>query len=261
MLFAAGGENVYSSEVEAVLSAHPQVQQAAVFGVPNTVMGEMVHAAIVLHPSAVPITSQQLIKWCHESLASYKCPTTVHLMPELPLTGSGKVLKTALKAALAAGGPRRALEAPKHAALKPQHAANAVITNDSTPAQASAAMLAVGSDASATDGKRTASGPAVKDPSAAASTAASAPAAPSAAAPAAAGGMEPGVPATDQLEALVLKFANKEGLPVQADLQLDAAKCYLLVVPDWPSFTQQVGFAILTLAWCISCVCLFFNGE
>ena len=46
---SAGGENVYCSEVEAVVSAHPEVLQAAAFGMPNSIMGEMVHSAVVLH--------------------------------------------------------------------------------------------------------------------------------------------------------------------------------------------------------------------
>ena len=100
-----GGENVYCSEVEAVLSAHPQVLQAAVFGMPNAVMGEMVHAAIVLcHRLSTPVTPQQLIAWCHSQLAQYKCPTVVHIVEELPTTGSGKVLKNVLRATFTRGG-------------------------------------------------------------------------------------------------------------------------------------------------------------
>jgi len=86
-----GGENVYCSEVEAVLSAHPQVLQAAAFGMPNAVMGEMVHSAIVLRqPSITPVTPQVIITWCQSQLAIYKCPTSVHIVDELPTTGSGR---------------------------------------------------------------------------------------------------------------------------------------------------------------------------
>jgi acyl-CoA synthetase (AMP-forming)/AMP-acid ligase II len=47
-----GSENVYSSEVEGALAAHPAVLQAAAFGVPNAALGELVHAAVVLRPGA-----------------------------------------------------------------------------------------------------------------------------------------------------------------------------------------------------------------
>lgn len=233
----AGGENVYSSEVEAVLSAHPQVQQAAVFGVPNTVMGEMVHAAVVLQPSAAPVTSQELIKWCHASLAAYKCPTTVHLMPELPLTGSGKVLKTALKAALASGGPKRAVEATQHGGIA-QRAGN------QTPATTSANTGAAGRASSVM------SSSAVIDVKAAA-----------AAAPAA-GALEPVVSA-HQLETLVTQFAQEAKLPMQTGVELDAARCYLLVVPDWADFIEQVGSlkTVTALSCCICIICLAYTSH
>ena len=100
-----GGENVYCSEVEAVLSAHPQVLQAAAFGMPNAVMGEMVHSAIVLRqPSITPVTPQAIITWCQSQLAIYKCPTSVHIVDELPTTGSGKMLKNVLRATFSKGG-------------------------------------------------------------------------------------------------------------------------------------------------------------
>lgn len=118
----AGGENVYCSEVEAVLSAHPQVLQAAVFGMPNSVMGEMVHAAIVpRQPPSTPVTPQHLIAWCHSQLALYKCPTAVHIIEELPTTGSGKVLKNMLRATFTRGSSSAAaataLASPAAAAL------------------------------------------------------------------------------------------------------------------------------------------------
>ena len=96
----AGGENVYCSEVEAVLSAHSQILQAAVFGVPNSIMGEMVHAALVLRQTALvnPIAPQEVIAWCQANLATYKCPTAVHFADEMPTTGSGKVQKNVLRA-------------------------------------------------------------------------------------------------------------------------------------------------------------------
>lgn len=96
---------MYCSEVEAVLSAHPQVLQAAAFGMPNAIMGEMVHSAIVLRqPLTTPLTPQAVITWCQSQLALYKCPTSVHIIDELPTSGSGKVLKNVLRATFSKGG-------------------------------------------------------------------------------------------------------------------------------------------------------------
>lgn len=108
----AGGENVYCSEVEAVLSAHPQVLQAAAFGMPNAIMGEMVHSAIVLRePPVNHVTPQAIITWSQSQLALYKCPTSVHIVDELPTTGSGKVLKSVLRATFSKGGASAAAAA------------------------------------------------------------------------------------------------------------------------------------------------------
>ena len=95
---------MYCSEVEAVLSAHPQVLQAAAFGMPNSIMGEMVHSAVVLRHPTVSVTPQDIITWCQSQLAPYKCPTTVHIVAELPTTGSGKVLKNVLRATFSQRG-------------------------------------------------------------------------------------------------------------------------------------------------------------
>lgn len=95
---------MYCSEVEAVLSAHPQVLQAAAFGMPNSIMGEMVHSAVVLRHPTVPVTPQDIITWCQSQLAPYKCPTTMHIVAELPTTGSGKVLKNVLRATFSQRG-------------------------------------------------------------------------------------------------------------------------------------------------------------
>jgi hypothetical protein len=102
---------VYCSEVEAVLHSHPDVAQAAVFGIPNTVMGELVAAAVVLRPGADAAAaggvSGALVQWCRARLAHYKVPAQVHVVEALPATGSGKVLKTALRETFvaAAGAP------------------------------------------------------------------------------------------------------------------------------------------------------------
>lgn len=219
---------MYSSEVEAVLSAHPQIQQAAVFGIPNPIMGEMVHAAVVLHSNSPAVTSQQLIKWCHASLAAYKCPTSVHLMPELPLTGSGKVLKTALRASFAKGPVPKATPAVLTAAQASQ-------TAQHNAAQHSAAQASQTAQHSEEEAKENRSAVATAtSASAAASTKPSS-------------GSGDVTVARCDLERLVVQFVEKEHMPVQIGSPLDAAKCYLIVVPDWSLFLHQVRHLLSTL--------------
>ena len=98
-----GGENVYSVEVERVLADHPAVLYCAVYGVPNDLLGELVKAVVVLQPGALsqPAASvtTSLRQHCAQSLADFKCPRLIQLMPleQLPLTGSGKVAKAELR--------------------------------------------------------------------------------------------------------------------------------------------------------------------
>jgi len=95
-MILVGAENVYSSEVETVLHAHPSVHQAAVFGIPNGVLGEMVAAVVVLRPEH-EANSEDLKQWCDEKLAYFKRPVVVHVVDQMPITGSGKILKTKLR--------------------------------------------------------------------------------------------------------------------------------------------------------------------
>jgi acyl-CoA synthetase (AMP-forming)/AMP-acid ligase II len=96
-MIISGGENVYGGEVESVLRGHPAVAQAAVVGVPDAHWGEAVHAVLVLKPGSAPIAGELLRDWCRERLAGYKCPRGFSFVPELPLSGAGKVLKSVLR--------------------------------------------------------------------------------------------------------------------------------------------------------------------
>lgn len=96
-MIITGGENVYGAEVETVLRGHPAVAQAAVVGVPDARWGEAVHAVVVLRPGTAPIAGDVLREWCRQRLAGYKCPRAVSFVPELPLSGAGKVLKSVLR--------------------------------------------------------------------------------------------------------------------------------------------------------------------
>ena len=93
-IIITGGENVYPVEVERVLNTHPLVSQAIVIGVPDERWGETVKA-VVIATQAVEATD--LIDYCREYLAHYKCPTTVAFVDSFPLNAAGKILKRELR--------------------------------------------------------------------------------------------------------------------------------------------------------------------
>ena len=103
-MIISGGENVYPSEVEAVIGAHPAVRDVAVVGVPDDKWGEAVQAVVVLHPGAA-VGEAELLAWCRERVAGYKRPRAVHFVDEsrLPRTATGKVQHRVLRERLAAG--------------------------------------------------------------------------------------------------------------------------------------------------------------
>jgi long-chain acyl-CoA synthetase len=91
-----GGMNVYPREIEDVLLMHPAVSMAAVIGVTDERLGEEVKAFIVRRPGA-SVTEDELVQWSKEQLAAYKYPRLVEFRDSLPMGGTGKVLKRALK--------------------------------------------------------------------------------------------------------------------------------------------------------------------
>ncbi len=94
-MIITGGENVYSTEVEDVLSRHPAVMQAAVFGIPDAVWGEAVHATLQV---GYEVEVRELISFCRKFIAGYKVPKTFDVTYDpLPLSGPGKVLKRELR--------------------------------------------------------------------------------------------------------------------------------------------------------------------
>jgi long-chain acyl-CoA synthetase len=98
------GYNVYPTEVEAVLARYPGVAMATVFGVPDAVRGQEVHAAVV--PSyGAEVDPDAVVAYMKEHVAAYKYPRVVHVSADLPLGPSGKVLKRELTARYA---PRHA---------------------------------------------------------------------------------------------------------------------------------------------------------
>lgn len=95
-MIVSGGLNIYSKEVELCLAEHPAVEDAAVFGVPDSEFGEAVSACVQLKAGKTA-TAEALIEHCRERIASYKKPRHVHLVAELPKTGTGKIMKAELK--------------------------------------------------------------------------------------------------------------------------------------------------------------------
>ncbi|HVM07432.1 MAG TPA: fatty acid--CoA ligase [Acidimicrobiales bacterium] len=105
-MIVSGGENVYPAEIENVLMAHPAVADVGVIGVPHDKWGETVKAMVVKADGADP-TSEELIAYCRERLAGFKCPTSIDFIDALPRNPSGKILKRELREPFWAGRERR----------------------------------------------------------------------------------------------------------------------------------------------------------
>jgi acyl-CoA synthetase (AMP-forming)/AMP-acid ligase II len=96
-----GGNNIYPTDVEAVLLEHPAVQEAAVVGVPHEVLGEDVAGFVVLRPSAEgSVTPAELVDFCSQRLIGFKVPRRIEILSELPRNATGKVLKHQLAASV-----------------------------------------------------------------------------------------------------------------------------------------------------------------
>jgi acyl-CoA synthetase (AMP-forming)/AMP-acid ligase II len=93
----SGGENVSSIEVEDCLFSHPAVAEVAVIGVPDAKWGETVKALVVCAPGA-SATEEELISYCRDRLAHYKCPTSIEVRDVLARTATGKLQKFKLRA-------------------------------------------------------------------------------------------------------------------------------------------------------------------
>ena len=96
-LILRGGYSVVPGEIEAVLLTHPAVAEAAVVGVRHAELGEEIAAFVTLRPAAAA-RADDLIAHCRERLAAFKYPRRVTIMPELPKSPTGKVLKSRLPA-------------------------------------------------------------------------------------------------------------------------------------------------------------------
>jgi acyl-CoA synthetase (AMP-forming)/AMP-acid ligase II len=97
-LVKASGYSVFPAEVEALMYEHPAVEEVAVIGVPDPYRGENIKAFIILRPQYKgAVKEEEIIAWAKEKMAAYKYPRIVEFVDELPKTGSGKILKRALR--------------------------------------------------------------------------------------------------------------------------------------------------------------------
>jgi fatty-acyl-CoA synthase/long-chain acyl-CoA synthetase len=101
-MIISGGMNIYPAEIEAALELHPDIYEAAVFGIPSEEWGEVVHAVVVLRAGS-SIGGEEIQAFARDHLARYKIPRSFAFSDELPKTGSGKVLKRELRAPYWAG--------------------------------------------------------------------------------------------------------------------------------------------------------------
>lgn len=91
-----GGEKVFAPEVEEVLLSHPAIQDAALVGIADPLLGEEVKAFLVKNPGT-EISAEAVIQHCQGKLASFKIPRKVEFLDELPRNSMGKTLKYLLK--------------------------------------------------------------------------------------------------------------------------------------------------------------------
>ena len=98
-MIISGGVNIYPQEVEGLLIGHPKVVDVAVFGIPNTDFGEEVKAVVQLMDpdQASPALQAELIAYCRENMADYKCPRSIDFVDELPRLPTGKLYKKLLR--------------------------------------------------------------------------------------------------------------------------------------------------------------------
>ena len=98
-MIISGGVNIYPQEVEGLLIGHPKVVDVAVFGIPNTDFGEEVKAVVQLTDFAQASDELQaeLIAYCRENMADYKCPRSIDFVDELPRLPTGKLYKKLLR--------------------------------------------------------------------------------------------------------------------------------------------------------------------
>jgi long-chain acyl-CoA synthetase len=107
-MIISGGANIYPAEFEAVLLAHPKVADAAAFGIPHEDWGEEVKAVIEPAAGVAPSAElgEEILTFCRERLAKFKCPKTIDFVAEMPRDPNGKLYKRKLRDPYWAGRER-----------------------------------------------------------------------------------------------------------------------------------------------------------
>jgi acyl-CoA synthetase (AMP-forming)/AMP-acid ligase II len=97
-MIISGGENVYPSEVESLVGAHPKVKDVAVVGITDEKWGERVHAVIIARDGET-LTAEEIVEWCKDRIAGYKRPRSISFIAEheMPRTATGKILHRVLR--------------------------------------------------------------------------------------------------------------------------------------------------------------------
>ncbi|MGH9746058.1 MAG: acyl--CoA ligase [Candidatus Acidiferrales bacterium] len=96
-LINRAGEKIAPREIDEVLLTHPAIAEAVTFGCPHSTLGEEVAAAIVLRE---PENTAEILKYCRERLAEFKCPKKLYVVTAIPLTATGKIKRSAVAAAI-----------------------------------------------------------------------------------------------------------------------------------------------------------------
>ena len=106
-LIISGGENIYPSEVENVIGAHPKVRDVAVVGLADAKWGERVHAVVVLRDAAAPVSEAEIVDWTRDKLAGFKRPRSASFFTEaeMPRTATGKIQHRELRDKLNKAAP------------------------------------------------------------------------------------------------------------------------------------------------------------
>ena len=107
-MIISGGVNIYPAEIESVLGTHPKVRDVAVFGIPDEDWGEHVKAVVELAAGAQPgqALADEILAFCKERLAGFKCPKSIDFTPALPRDPNGKLYKRKLRDPYWAGRDR-----------------------------------------------------------------------------------------------------------------------------------------------------------
>jgi acyl-CoA synthetase (AMP-forming)/AMP-acid ligase II len=102
-MFIVGGFNAYPAEIENLLLHHPDIQQAAVIGIPDERLGEVGMAFVVTRSGTG--SGPEIVQWCRAEMANYKVPRVVEIVDQLPVNATGKVVKDVLRQRVARPGP------------------------------------------------------------------------------------------------------------------------------------------------------------